>query len=80
MNLPQGAPALAVIVGAFPVPVELAFFDVIPDHSLFTLLTVDNSIAGEDHPPIFEFACEIEIGPGAVHPRLAPELPFRVIR
>ena len=79
LDLPQGAPALAAIIGAFPIPIELIRVDIEPDHALFTRLPADDGIAGEDHPVVFEAAGEIQIGAVIIHPGLAPQFPFGVI-
>lgn len=44
MDLPEHAPGLVVVIGAFPVPFKRVFFDVVPHHSLLASLPSDNSI------------------------------------
>src|SRR5919109_5365075 len=78
-NLPQHAPGLPAVVGTLPVPVEAALFDVVPDHSLSAFLAAHDGIPRQDHLPILECACEIEIRAVVIHPGLAPELALRVI-
>ena len=78
-DLPQCAPALASVVGVFPIPIELIRLDIEPDHALFAFLTAHNGVAAEDHPVVFESACEVQIGAVIIHPGLAPQVPFRVI-
>src|SRR5688572_11488129 len=80
MDLPEHAPGVAAIVRALPVPFQCIFVDTIPDHPLLTRLSFDNGITTQDHVLVLKFTCEIEIGPIAVHPCLAPETAFRIIR
>ena len=58
---------------------ELAGFDIVPDHPLLAGLAADNGIAPQDHSSLLEPAGEIEIRSIAIHPCLAPKLAFRVI-
>src|SRR5215211_138238 len=51
-DLPKCPPGISAIIRAFPVPIELTIFDVVPDHSLFIFLAADNGIARQDHFPI----------------------------
>src|SRR5215213_10486017 len=79
MNLPEGAPGLTAIIGTFPIPIELRLFNVVPDHSLLAFLSTNECISRQSHFPIFEYACEIEIGTVVIHPGLAPQFTFGVI-
>lgn len=61
-------------------PVETVLFDIVPDHPLFARFPFDDCVAGENHPPALEPAGEIEICAVVIHPRLAPQVSFVVVR
>ena len=72
LDPPQDTPSLTSIMGAFPVPVKLTLFNVVPDHALFAGFASDNRVAAQNHLPVLELAREIEIRAVVVHPRLTP--------
>jgi hypothetical protein len=79
LDLPYHTPRGTAIVRAFPVPIELVSFDVIPDHALFAGFAPDNCITYKDHSAIIKLAREIEVASIVIHPGLTPNSAFPVI-